>query len=152
MIVYDIACPQGHVFEAWFGSSADFEEQRTRGLLSCPICGAGDVSKAVMAPNVGPKGNSLPDTRPVPMRGGPPPSDEIKAVLSALAKVQAKLLEGSEDVGRRFADEVRAIHEGDADQRPIHGRATRAEAEALVEEGLPVLPLPLPLTPPDTLH
>ncbi|WP_420140745.1 DUF1178 family protein [Sphingomonas sp.] len=151
MIVYDIACPAGHVFEAWFGSSADFEDQRERGLLTCPVCGAGEVSKAVMAPAVAPKGNSR-DDRPVPMRGGPPAPAEMKAMLAALARAQAKALEGSEDVGRRFADEARAMHEGDADERRIHGQATVEEAKALVEDGVPVMPLPLPIVPPGTTH
>src|SRR6478609_1230752 len=60
MIVFDLACNSGHVFEAWFGSTDDYEDQRTRGLVSCPLCGAKQVAKAVMAPNVGPKGNQAP--------------------------------------------------------------------------------------------
>jgi hypothetical protein len=150
MIVFDLACPAGHVFEAWFGTSADYEDQRERGLVSCPICGRSDVEKAVMAPNVGAKSNQLAPAKPMPMRaGGPPPPAEMKAMLAALAKVQAKMLAGSQDVGRRFADEARAIADGEADDRPIHGQATLDEAKALVEEGLPVMPLPLPIIPPE---
>lgn len=153
MIVFDLSCGQGHVFEAWFGSSADYEDQCGRGLVSCPICGGSDVAKAVMAPNVGPKGNQAPAAAPVPMRGGGAPAPaEMKTMLAALAKMQAKLLEGSEHVGKRFADEARAIHDGDAPERPIHGQATRAEAKALIEEGVPVAPLPLPVVPPDATH
>jgi len=151
MIVFDLACGEGHVFEAWFGSSGDYEHQRERGLVSCPICGAGEVSKAVMAPNVGAKGNRTAAT--VPMRGGVAPAPaEMKAVLAALAKAQARLLEGSEHVGKRFADEARAIHDGDAPERPIHGQATHEEAKALVEDGVPVAPLPLPVVAPDSTH
>jgi len=151
MIVFDLACGEGHVFEAWFGSSADYDDQCARGLVSCPICGASDVTKAVMAPNVGAKGNRAPAA--VPMRsGGTPAPAEMKAVLAALAQAQAKLLEGSEHVGKRFADEARAIHDGDAPERPIHGQATHAEAKALIEEGVPVAPLPLPIVPPDSAH
>jgi hypothetical protein len=152
MIVYDIVCPQGHVFEAWFGSSADFDDQRGRGLLSCPVCGAGEVDKAVMAPNVAPKGNSRPDPVPVPVHNASSPPAEMKALLAAMARAQAKMLEGSEDVGRRFADEARAIHDGDADSRTIHGQATLEEAKALAEDGVPVMPLPLPIVPPDSVH
>jgi hypothetical protein len=152
MIVYDIVCPQGHVFEAWFGSSTEFDDQRERGLLSCPVCGAGDVRKAVMAPHVGPKGNMKPDNAPVPMRGGPPAPEQMKTFLAALAKAQAKALEGSEDVGRRFAEEARAMHDGVADERSIHGQATAEEARALIEDGVPVMPLPLPIVPPDSVH
>jgi hypothetical protein len=152
MIVYDIACPEGHVFEAWFGSSEDFDDQRARNLLSCPVCGAGEVRKAVMAPNVAPKGNSRPDATPVPMRAGSPPPEQVKHLLAALAKAQAKVLEGSEDVGRSFADEARAIHDGVADERPIHGQATADEARALIDDGVPVMPLPLPIVPQGSVH
>jgi hypothetical protein len=150
MIVFDLACASGHIFEAWFGSTADFDAQRERGLVTCPICGATEVSKAVMAPNVAPKGNRA--SAPVAMRGGTPTPAEMKAMLAALAKAQAKALEGSEHVGSHFAAEARAIHDGDAPERPIHGQATREEARALVEDGVPVAPLPLPIAPSGTLQ
>ena len=151
MIVFDLACADGHVFEAWFGSSADYEEQRARGLVACPICGDSDIAKAVMAPNVSAKGNR--SSKPVPIRsGGPPAPAEMKAMLTALAKAQAKILEGSEHVGARFADEARAIHDGDAPERAIHGQATVEEARSLVEDGVPVMPLPLPVVPPEVSH
>lgn len=151
MIVFDLACAHGHVFEAWFGSSGDYEAQRERKLVSCPICGVDEVSKAVMAPNVGAKGNRAVSSVPVRSGGAPAPA-EMKAMLTVLAKAQAKLLEGSEHVGKRFADEARAIHDGDAPDRPIHGQATLEEAKSLVEDGVPVAPLPLPVVPPDVSH
>ena len=138
MIVFDLACSQRHVFEAWFGSTEDYESQRARGLVACPICGATEIGKAVMAPNVAPKGNQGGGI--VPMQGGAPA--EMKKMLAALAKTQAQLLEKSEHVGAKFASEARAIH----------GQATREEAKALVEDGVPVAPLPLPVSPPDTTH
>ena len=151
MIVFDLSCGSGHVFEAWFGSSADFEEQRGRGLVACPICGVSEVEKAVMAPNVAPKGNRA--TASLPMRsGGDKDPAEMKAILVALAKAQAKLLEGSEHVGARFASEARAMQDGDAAERPIHGQATLEEAKSLIEDGVPVMPLPLPIVPPDSAH
>ena len=149
MIVFDLACGGGHVFEAWFGSSADYDSQRERGMVSCPVCGGGEIGKAAMAPNVGAKGNR---TTGVPMRGGTPAPAELKAALSALAKAQAKALEGSEHVGARFVAEARAIHDGDAPERPIHGQATVEEAKALVEDGVPVVPLLLPVVPPEISH
>jgi len=137
MIVFDLKCaPQGHVFEAWFGSTEDYEAQRTRGLISCPICGAGEVAKAPMAPAVGAKGESDPAA--------------VKAMMTELAKAQRKLLESSEHVGDRFSDEARAIHLGDAEARAIHGRATPADAESLREEGIAVAPLPFPIVEPGT--
>ncbi len=143
MIVFDLRClSQGHVFEAWFGSSADYEEQKERGLLSCPLCGTAEVAKAMMAPRVAAKGNGEP---PPQLPEGAPDAAQVKAMLAELAVVQKKLLENSSFVGDRFADEARAIHLGEAEARAIHGRATRAQVESLTEEGIRVAPLPLPL-------
>jgi len=148
MIIFDLKCaPQGHVFEGWFGSSADYEDQQARGLVSCPLCGSGEVAKAVMAPAVGAKGNRGPASAPAPeLFSGD--AESVKRMLAALAAEQKKMLAASEHVGDRFADEARAIHLGEADARAIHGRATRAEAESLAEEGVPVAPLPFPVPDP----
>ena len=140
MIVFDLRCDGGHVFESWFGSSADYADQKERGLVRCPLCDSASVEKAVMAPNVAAKGNQRAATTPDPM----------KAALAALAKAQEKALEGSEWVGSRFADRARAMHLGEEATAPIHGQATPQEARALVEEGVPVAPLPLPVVPPST--
>jgi hypothetical protein len=138
MIIFDLKCaPQGHVFEAWFASSAAWEDQQARGLVACPICGSSDLAKAPMSPAVPAKSNA----REL-VSGGP---EGVKAVLAAAAAVQKRLLEGSDAVGDRFADEARAIHLGEAESRPIHGRATMSEAESLIEEGVPIAPLPLPV-------
>jgi hypothetical protein len=146
MIVFDLKCGQTHVFEAWFGSSADYEDQRARKLIQCPICGDGEIGKAVMAPRLG-TGRADEPSVPVAATAGAAP--EMKAMLSALAQLQSKMLEKSEWVGRRFADEARAIHLGETEHRTIHGEATPAEAAALRDEGVDVTPLPLPVTPPD---
>jgi hypothetical protein len=139
LIIFDLKCgTQGHVFEAWFGSSNDYEEQRGRGLVACPICGSKAVAKAPMAPSVGAKGN----------RGrSSDDSQKVKAMLAAAAAAQ-KVLEGSESVGARFADEARAIHLGEAAARAIHGQATSEEAESLIEDGIPVAALPFPVPEP----
>ncbi len=132
MIIFDLKCtPQGHVFEAWFASSSAFEEQLGRGLVACPICGSPEVAKAPMAPAVGPRSNS-----------------RSEAPLATLLAAQKRLLESSEAVGTRFADEARAIHLGEAEARAIHGEATRAEAESLLDDGIPIAPLPFPVVPP----
>ena len=148
MIIFDLKCGSGgHVFEAWFGSSEDWESQKARGLVSCPLCGAGEVEKAVMAPNVAPKGNRMPAaTRAPELFSGAP--ERVKAMLAAAAAIQRKMLENSESVGARFAEEARAIHLGEAEARAIHGHATRAEAESLIDEGVPVAPLPFPVAEP----
>ena len=140
MIIFDLKCaPEGHVFEAWFGSSEDYEAQRARGLVSCPLCGSGEVDKAPMAPAVGAKGN----------QGDGPAPAQMKALLGAMADAQKKMLETSEHVGPRFADEARAIHLGEAEARAIHGQATPQQADELREEGVPVAPLPFPVVPPE---
>ncbi|MFS0738769.1 DUF1178 family protein [Sphingomonas sp. 1P06PA] len=144
MILFDLRCDGGHVFEGWFGSSADYDTQQERGLIDCPICGSVEVGKAVMAPSVPAKGNARPAS--MPLATGDPKA--MKAMMAALASAQAKLLDGSEHVGSRFADEARAIHEGDAPDRRIHGQASLAEAKALVADGVPVAPLPLPVRDP----
>jgi len=141
VIIFDLKCaPQGHVFEAWFASNEDYEGQRARGLVACPICGAAEVDKAPMAPRVGAKGN----------RGEEMAPEAVKAALAGMAEAQKKLLEQSEHVGDRFPDEARAIHLGEAEGRAIHGRATPQQAEDLRDEGIPVAPLPFPVVPPES--
>lgn len=138
MIVFDLRCDGGHVFEAWFASSGAFEEQRARSLVACPLCGDSAIEKAVMAPNVAAKGNS---------RSATPPA-EVKAVLHAMAAAQRKALEGSRWVGGDFATQARAMHSGEQVHETIHGQATIAEAKALADDGVPVAALPLPVVPP----
>jgi hypothetical protein len=146
LIIFDLKCGGGHVFEAWFGSTADYEAQKGRGLVACPLCGSDDIAKAPMAPAVGGKGNAqAPSAAPDLFSGNP---EQVKAMLAAAASLQKKMLEGSEGVGDRFADEARAIHLGEAEARAIHGRATRAQAESLAEDGIPVAPLPFPVAEP----
>lgn len=140
MIVFDLKCgPQGHVFEAWFASSEDYEGQRARGLVACPLCDTLSIEKAAMAPRVGAKANSSARAED---------GSDAKAMLAKLAVMQRKLLASSDNVGDRFADEARAIHLGEADARAIHGRATRVETASLLDEGIAIAPLPLPVIDP----
>ncbi|UZK66378.1 DUF1178 family protein [Sphingomonas sp. M1-B02] len=148
MIAFDLKCSGGHIFEGWFGSSAAYETQREGQLISCPFCGDADVAKAVMAPNIGTKGNRQ-SVVPAPAPVDGPPPEVVKAAMAALAGAQAKLLEKSEWVGVAFADKARAMHLGETPAAPIHGQATLDEARALADEGVPVAPLPLPVIPPE---
>lgn len=166
MIVFDLKCTSnGHVFEGWFGSSTDYEDQKARGLLTCPVCGDASVDKAVMAPAVSAKSNQR-SSNPVAVREEPvaqvpssalavstPPSPadaaKMQALLTAMAKVQAEILEKSTWVGRDFADKARAMHYGEEDAAPIHGEVAPDEARALIEEGVEVASLPLPYIPPE---
>lgn len=147
MIVFDLKCGRAdHVFEAWFGSTEDYDDQRARGLVQCPMCGDDQVEKAVMAPRIGAKGNQLASSESSQMMTTQP--EAMKAMLSALAIAQRKVLEKSDYVGDRFADEARAIHLGEAAARSIYGKATRVETESLLADGIEVAPLPLPVIVP----
>jgi hypothetical protein len=140
MIVFDLACDNGHVFEAWFGSSDDYEKQKAGGLVSCPMCNSASVEKAVMAPRVAAKGN-----RDIAPARSP---EQTKQMMAMLAKAQAEALAQSDYVGKRFADEARAIHLGEAVERSIYGEASREETRALLDEGIAVAPLIFPVAPP----
>ena len=149
MIVFDLACSAGgHVFEGWFGSTDDYESQKARGLLNCPMCGSADVAKAVMAPRVGAKGNQRVETAPVALSNDEPA--RLRQMMRALVEAQAKALEGSEYVGERFVEEARSMHLGEAVHRSIHGQASPDDARALIEEGIGITPLPFPVRPPGT--
>lgn len=152
MIVFDLECRGGgHRFEGWFGSSDDFAHQQERGLVVCPHCGDDDVIKAPMAPNVPRKGNQVaspaaPMHRPV--QGGKIPPEAVE-MMRAVAAMQAEALKDSRWVGDGFAEQSRAMHYGEREPETIHGQATLREAKELVEEGIPIAPLPFPVAPPD---
>ncbi|MEL6737356.1 MAG: DUF1178 family protein [Pseudomonadota bacterium] len=160
MIVFDLTCEHGHRFEGWFGSSEDYESQLARGLIECPDCGTKAVMKAPMAPAVPAKGNTRVEVQPAttdavpanaPVANREMPA-EVQQAMEKLAKVQAKALKGSTFVGEDFAKQSREMHYGERDEAPIHGQASLNEAKALVEEGVPVAPLPFPVAPPEKLN
>lgn len=158
MIVFDLHCDHGHRFEGWFGSSSDYEDQRERGLLTCPQCGSAEVGKAPMAPAVPAKSNTRAETgnspevaETAPMSNTPMP-EEVQKAIETLAKAQAKALEKSTYVGDKFATQSREMHYGERDEAPIHGQASLEEAKALADEGVPIAPLPFPVAPPDKLN
>lgn len=148
MIVFDLKCEAaGHVFEAWFSASDAFVDQQEKGLLSCPMCGDHRVSKAAMAVSVPKKGNAR--TGSSLAIKADTDDREAKELLAAMAKVQEKLLEGSRWVGRKFDDQARAMDAGEIEKASIHGEVTAREAQALVEDGVAVMPLPFPIIPPE---
>jgi hypothetical protein len=149
VIVFDLRCGNAHVFEAWFGSSDDYADQKGRGLIACPMCGNVEIDKAVMAPNVAAKGNSRAVANPMPVAMADTPPNEVKAILGALAKAQAAMLEQSQWVGRDFAERARAMHLGETDTAAIHGEVSGDQVRALIDEGVPVAPLPFPVIPPE---
>ncbi len=152
MIVFDLKCSHAHIFEAWFGSSADYEGQNERGLIACPACGDTGITKAVMAPAVAAKGNragnrgtggsttaSADDDCAAALTATPAARDDgFGALLAAQRRMEA----ASDYVGSNFAARARAIHEGTEAAAGIYGEATGAEAAALIRDGIAVLPLP----------
>lgn len=126
MKVLDLQCSHGHVFEGWFASHEDYESQRERGLLTCPVCEDAQVSKMLSAPRL-----ILAQTPPQQMQ-------------AAMLKMVRHVMANTEDVGNRFAEEARKIHHGQAQERSIRGQASREETEALLDEGIDILPLPVP--------
>jgi hypothetical protein len=157
VIAFDLVCtPQGHRFEGWFASSAEYDRQSTSDLLCCPLCGTASVTKAVMAPNIARKGNQAAAFAPredveqtVAVSNQPEMPAEIEKAIAELGKLQSRMLENSDWVGGKFAEEARAIHYGESPERIIHGSASADEAQALFDEGITVAPLPLPYVPPE---
>ena len=134
MIRYALLCEDDHDFEGWFGSSADYDDQHASGLLECPMCGSKAVRKAIMAPAVsGTKAQT-------PVQGPPPQVQEM--MMQAAQAVRRHVEDNFDYVGDAFAREARAIHEGKAEERGIYGQATPKEVRELVEDGVPVAPLP----------
>lgn len=158
MIVFDLACSASHRFEGWFRSTADYEDQVANGLVQCPECGCEEIAKAPMAPAVPAKGNARLEITagPVPasVSGGARPALPAKLVeaMKALAKVQAETIKDSTWVGDDFAQRSREMHYGERDEALIHGKATADEARELLDEGIAVAPLLIPVAPPDELN
>lgn len=150
MIVFDLACDNAHVFEGWFASSEEFARQQAHDLLTCPVCDSAAVAKAPMAPAVPAKGNRAGPAAMAATNKAMPA--EVAEALKALAVAQAKALKSSEWVGDRFAAEVRSMHYGDIAEKQVHGHATKDEASALMEEGIAVAALLVPVLPPDQLN
>jgi hypothetical protein len=154
MIRYALACEAGHDFESWFRDSAAFDAQAADGLVECPRCGSSNVAKQIMAPALAraDRGQGL-QTQEGPASAPIPPPADPSAELAALDGRQAKLrrmiralreeiIEKTEDVGRRFPDEARAMHDGEAPARSIRGQASPEEVRSLLEDGVPILPIP----------
>jgi hypothetical protein len=136
MIKYALTCPDGHAFEGWFSSSSDYDDQQTRGLLTCPLCNSRTVVKQIMAPTVTGTKAQKPAAEPTPQ------AQEV--MMEALGQVRRYVEDNFDDVGDTFAREARAIHEGAAENRGIYGQATPTEVRDLTADGIGVAPLPPP--------
>ena len=153
MILYNLICEKSHEFESWFPSSAAYDKQAKRGLISCPSCGSAKVEKAIMAPRIiGKKGRGRATPPPEPASTPAPeaaPSGPTSLMMAQERELRAKLKElrdhivkHADNVGERFANEARAMHYGDKEHRPIYGEASPEEAKSLIDEGIEVSPLP----------
>jgi hypothetical protein len=132
MKVLDLQCPHGHRFEGWFASADEFEAQLSRKLVECPVCGATEVSRMPSAPRLNLSGAKQ-----------PAPADP-RALQAQVMRALREVLDKTENVGERFAEEARRIHYNEAPVRSIRGVTTPEDARALVEEGIDVMPLPVP--------
>lgn len=136
MIQFSLKCAKGHQFDSWFQSGAAFDKLHAAGMVSCVHCGDTSVEKALMAPRVNAT-EDAPDVSSTPLSA--PPQDKA---AKALAELRAHVEKNSDYVGGNFAQEARAMHDGDAPERPIWGEARSDEAKKLIDDGVPVAPLP----------
>ena len=153
MIRYSLRCARGHVFESWFQSSAAYESQEKRKLVSCPSCGSVKVERGIMAPQiVSKKGRNTDVTVPAASTAPAetPATGSTPLLMAQERELRAKLKElrdhitkNADNVGERFPNEARKMHYGDIEHRPIYGEASPDEARALIDEGVEVSPLPV---------
>jgi hypothetical protein len=171
MKVLDLQCALGHSFEGWFGSQADYDSQRERGLVTCPVCNDSEITKMLSAPRLN-LGHGTAPVVPQGQGGGSDagaaasvngaearsegaapavPAAQSELAQPSLQQIQAAMMNmvrhvmaNTEDVGTQFAEEARKIHYGESHERNIRGQATRAETEALIDEGIDVMALPVP--------
>lgn len=137
MIRYALVCDHEHEFEGWFGSSGDFDDQQSRGLLECPLCASKAVRKQIMAPAVVGARKTVQDESPAKAQM------MMQAQMrEAMSRLRTHVEENFDDVGDAFASEARAIHEGRAEERGIYGQASPKEVKDLIEDGVPIAPLP----------
>jgi hypothetical protein len=169
MLVVDLHCAHGHHFEGWFASADDLASQKVHGLLTCPVCGDHEVTRRPSAPHLNtsglkertpsmPRSHQAPAPAPVvpvsasnrpvdrPAQGELPAQaqDAVAALQALYLRAVRHVLEHTEDVGETFVDEVRSIHHGDAPQRAIRGHASEADKQALQEEGIDIVSMPIP--------
>lgn len=141
MIQFSLRCSNDHRFDSWFQSSAAYDKLERAGLVTCAVCGVASVAKAVMAPRVRPARDaaSLPPQHPTAPATATAPADPTAQALAALRK---HIETNSDYVGKDFASEARAIHDGTAPERAIYGEARPEDARRLIEDGVPIAPLP----------
>ncbi len=144
MIRYTLQCPEGHRFDSWFRDGGAYEALSKSGGLACPDCGSVAIEKSLMTPQVRPaRAAAAPGAAAAPEPENQPPTlaaetDRERALAALRARVEAE----ADYVGMGFVQEARAMHAGETPERPIYGEAKLADAKALLEDGVPVAPLP----------
>ena len=152
MIRYALTCDREHAFDVWFKNSADYDQQKRRGLVTCPACGSAKVEKALMAPALGRPSKSisapLPADQPAPTKEQPKSpvammSPQERELRGKLKELRDHLTKNADYVGMKFPEEARKMHYGEIEHRSIYGEASSKEAEELHEEGIEFHPLPV---------
>jgi hypothetical protein len=159
MIKFSLVCDGGHTFESWFANGAAYDQQAERGLVHCPVCDSGKVTKAIMAPAIASHLGRATETRAAESRviegeiippqpagtNTPPPAlldDQHRAIRAMIGAIREKILTDTVDVGKNFPEEARKMHGGESPERPIRGEATVEEAHALIEDGIKIMAVP----------
>jgi len=137
MIKYALHCADGHDFDSWFYDSAAYEIQRQRGFVLCPECGSTKIDKAIMAPAIVGADRPPAETKPEPLT-----DDKRRRMREVVTQLRREIEKNTDDVGQRFPEVARAIHYGEEPERAVRGQASAAEAKALVDEGVGVMPMP----------
>lgn len=158
MKVFDLRCSHGHIFEGWFVSEDEFQQQLAQGILTCPVCADTAIVKGLSAPRLNLRASALSassseTTQADPVVGRPAvsaaaaadvSSDRLRALQAVWLQVSRELAQRTEDVGERFTEQALRMHRGEQEEKPIRGHATPEQAQELLSEGVPVLPLLLP--------
>jgi len=161
MKVLDLRCTHGHGFEGWFASNEAFDSQLASGLVECPVCGDTAIVKLLSAPRLNLSNAKAPkeegrDAAHTPSAPASPsaqlPATSTSSPEARWMRAVREVLAKTEDVGDRFADEARKMHYGEAAERGIRGQATPEQTEALLDEGIPVMALPIPAALKETLQ
>jgi len=149
MKVLDLACDQGHLFEGWFGSDADFQSQQSRALIDCPLCGSQTIQKRLSAPHLSlgkSASASAASLTPDPAASAPGFTAATAQQQAGALRLLREVLAQTEDVGEHFAQQALQMHQGELEPRPIRGQTTPDQAVELLEAGVPIVQLPnLPL-------
>jgi len=140
MIKYNLKCEDNHIFEAWFKNSSTYDEQESRGVISCALCGSSKIEKAPMAPSVPKKGRN--STTRMPQHSPTQEVEQMAVAMKAIEEMRKSVEDNCDYVGEKFAEEARKIHYGETEERGIYGEATQEERSELLDEGVELAAIP----------